>query len=936
MGFTTLVYKPGGSQLVAGHSEGAIKFYKGTTDHEFLELNEDEHHEGIQALAIAGTHVASAALDGKVVFLSMETNAFARLLVRSDVPIRDITVTRDGRRLAVASDENTVRIMLTQETASTGHVSLDGHRAPVKSVTYDPKQNYLVSSACDGSVIVWDVQASPPTEVKTFSHQLPRKDAETTRNALIQWHPKGLCFAMPDKDGNLQLVSRKQWKVSHVLSTPKSGEVTAVAWSSDGRFVAATGTHKHIFIWDITQRKLVGQRDTDDQVVAMVWHPQRREITYVCKEKDMLESWEDCVPETKDTSSFSASAPDFLNDMAEEDGAGDEEDDDDRDAHRRVDQGDINMTDDDDLQDRGEELDDDEDDERLFSDDDDEPGTETANGEAGRAPRPMVVQGPITSMDYPKTFQPGATDFRDFVDATTPHEQERRYLDFNLVGCVYTIFQTSHSIVNVDFHDQSEHRNFHFSDYLHYTMAALGTSGLVFAVAGKEKESDPSTRRSRNRANRDPDSLSDMDEDDLSDGVDDEPQIEFTPSILHYRPLGSATSQKEWTVHMPFGENVETVAINDSSVIATTSMGYVRVYTLSGVQMHMFCLQDVVTIAARADMALIVCATSATMNKEQQNLEFVLFNSTDYDILQRAPLPVSEMEQLKWVGFSEICQPATYDSKGILRVLHRQRRPGQAAWVPVFDGVAHANAQQRTERYWPIGLMQDRLMCIILRGNNPSPYFPVPVPSQVELRMPVASIDANSAVHEENLMRKRIMTLHERDEASATNTTDQFEAELLQADLDMDKAILQLIQLACRAERRHRVLDLAQALHHSGSVDAAVRIATHHGQQKLAERLIEVKEQLFMDMGREVNHHSTSLETFRDAQVDIFASRNSTMSGDLSFVDRDTSEASLFLPSRKRAAPAAVDPNDLDVSGIDFNDDFDSSMEASPLPKRSR
>jgi hypothetical protein len=162
------------------------------------------------------------------------------------------------------------------------------------------------------------------------------------------------------------------------------------------------------------------------------------------------------------------------------------------------------------------------------------------------------------------------------------------------------------------------------------------------------------------------------------------------------------------------------VAINDVSVIVTTSNGYVRIFSLSGLQTHIFCIQDVVSIVGRSDLALIVCSTGPTINKQQQNLEFILVNTSDKDIIQRGPLPLSNESELTWIGFSETSQPATYDTNGVLRLLHRQRRPGQSAWVPVFDGQQTAAKRGRTESYWPVGLLHDRLMCVILRVSNHS------------------------------------------------------------------------------------------------------------------------------------------------------------------------------------------------------------------------
>ncbi|ORX57544.1 WD40 repeat-like protein [Hesseltinella vesiculosa] len=916
MTFTSLAYKPNASQLVAGCQNGQIKFFQADAPNEYIELV-DDHQEGhpVQALGTTNKHLVSASTDGKVVLFDIDDNMFTNMLIRSAEPIRDISVARDGRKVAVASDENIIRILLTDPGSSNSMVQLQGHIKTVKSVAFDPQQRYLVSSDCDGTVIVWDLEMSPPSPIKLFKHQIAPSLPDTQLNHSIAWHPRGAYFVMPDRQGKLQLVTRKKWAVAHTLANNKN-DIMAVAWSPDGQYLAAGGKHKQISIWDIAKRKIFAQKNAGSDVTALAWHPHRHDLAYATIDGEALDIWTDCAPETTQGSSMTASAPDFLNDMADAD-------------ELNLMDGDHSILGDneDQILDDGDDVDD----ENLFSDDMDSIHPDGNDQQRPAQQPPMMAPGPVTSLDWPIRFQPGSTKFKDMATPTTPHESERRYLDFNMVGCVYTIYQASHSIINVDLHDQSEHRNFHFSDYLHYTMAALASSGLALAVEGQEtvKEKKP-----RERDQQDLEDLENLDEDEDDDDDDNEPKIEYTASILSYRPLSSVSTQKEWSVHLPLGEDVEAVAINDNALLAVTSKGYVRIYSLSGVQTHIFCVQDVVSVVARSDLALLVCAVGPTLNNAQQNLEYILFSSSENDILHRGQLPISIESELTWIGFSETCQPAAYDSKCILRVLHRQRRPGQAAWVPVFDGVAHAARIGRTETYWPIGLLQDRLMSIVLRGQNKEPYFPVPTASEVELRMPTAAMDNQYDTLEEALLRKRVNTMHERDEASATDTAEQYAPELMQADLDMDRFILQLIQMACKNGRLNRALDLAQTLHMARSMDAAIRIAARDQHSALAERMVDIKEQQFLNQDREVNHHSTSLEQFQESQVDLFPSATSTMKSDLAFIDRDTSEASLFLPSRKRAAP--VDPNELDVSGIDFNDDFEDSMDLSPLPKRSR
>jgi chromosome transmission fidelity protein 4 len=64
------------------------------------------------------------------------------------------------------------------------------------------------------------------------------------------------------------------------------------------------------------------------------------------------------------------------------------------------------------------------------------------------------------------------------------------------------------------------------------------------------------------------------------------------------------------------------------------------------------------------------------------------------------------------------------DSAGLLSVMDRAKRPGQARWLPLLDTMALSRRKDgRTERYWPVGVSEDKLMCIILKvRNSPRQY----------------------------------------------------------------------------------------------------------------------------------------------------------------------------------------------------------------------
>jgi chromosome transmission fidelity protein 4 len=139
---------------------------------------------------------------------------------------------------------------------------------------------------------------------------------------------------------------------------------------------------------------------------------------------------------------------------------------------------------------------------------------------------------PFEQFKAPKSFQSGSTPFKETKANGLPEEGERRYLAFNMVGVIYTIFQGTHSVVNVEFHNKSQNRNFHFQDYFNYSMATLGRKGAAFAVESSKVEQASN-----------------------SDG-EDEAQASFNPSRIYYRPMGGLADNSEWSMRLPEGEEV--------------------------------------------------------------------------------------------------------------------------------------------------------------------------------------------------------------------------------------------------------------------------------------------------------------------------------------------------------------------------------------------
>ncbi|KAI8071142.1 uncharacterized protein B0P05DRAFT_549747 [Gilbertella persicaria] len=816
--------------------------------------DQNELHVTCLSTSTSGS-VAVGSVDGHVV-LYRPDHSLDKMLVRSAVPVRSLSFHPSGNKLAIATDDHMIRIVLAADNSKI--VMLEGHTSPLKSVHYNHNGTHLISSDIEGDIRIWDVSNTKPVPeciktLKAYGYNVP---PDAISQSTVAWHPDGSCFAFPGRDRDVRVFKTGLWSPFFTLQGEHTSQVITIAWSPNGYYLASSAEDNSVVVWDTKQKRAVRSEITSSPVTSLAWNPRENELT-MSDTYGQLRVWKDVIP--TDNSQYphpallaqtikkeltqphksqprqsqsvkmESSQPIYAgNSLAVDDEALDGADD--MSLGDPLDMDDEGQALEDVLEEEGEDLGD-------FVIDDD--GAGYAEQETEQRPKPTIERYAAADLqkqqlkfnsafEPPTPFQPGETPYHkpEPGKGFDPAPGERRYMAYNLTGAISTIFEGHHSVINVEFHDQTEHRNFHFTDMQNFSLGALSASGTVFAVEGKE-----APKKSRHERE-------DEDNDDDEEEEDGKEQKLGTLSALYYRPNTWGTD-KDWTQHMLPGEDIMNVAINRISVIVTTSLGYVRIFSISGIQRHLFSLENVACISAMTDLALIVYAVGPSF-KHQHNLHYLLLNTDNFEVIQKDKLQLSSDSQLNWIGFSETNQAATYDSAGVLRVLHRQRRPYQATWVPVFDSKAYAG--ERTEKYWPVGVLRDRFVCVVLRGQNMYPFFPRPPVKDLPLQLPLLDTHMEVGALEEKVMRTHIGTLHERDEAEATNAIHEFGDTFLEADMEMDVALLKLINLACKSEKVSKALDLADLLHTGDSVDKAIRIASHHRLTHLAEKMTSLKE----------------------------------------------------------------------------------------------
>ncbi|EPY52148.1 DNA polymerase alpha accessory factor Mcl1 [Schizosaccharomyces cryophilus OY26] len=798
-GLTRLAYTVDGTFLLTVGSNLVIRKFQVGSDEEPESI--DNHQDPITGIAVSKTHFCTCSEDATICIYPINNSSEHTLLARTTLPVRDIAYSIDGDWIAIASDETAVKLVNTKEPTQIH--SLRPSKTSNKHVSFSPNEKFLAISSCNGILYFYDNQSRSLLKFLTNTILSVEGDSDLTSKAI--WHPSDGTFAVANSENQVAILSTDDWLALYKL-TPKENysSITDIAWSSNGRFLAASFRDKGILIWDTLSKEIVSEHHYSN-VVALAWQPfanvlsftTNQGVLYNCpevipfsgsiteadfqkstqltnghKKRVILDEDEEELYRNQNTNENAAAAADITN--GEEDFGDFNENalDDPLDLD-----GDSYMVNEDEL--------------------------EVAKK---RKARPIHGHQPVS-------FEDGARKRRLLQFAvhkpvyagSTPWQGNRRYLCLNLVGCIWTVQQDDgHNTITVEFHDESNHRKYHFPDDQRFELACLDEEGALFSA----------------------------------------PATEQSPGVIYYKPHVDWSRRSEWALMLPMeDESPISIALSSSVVVVCTTSGYVRIYSRTGFPISIYRSKQLPFVACSAykDLVLIVANGGAAADGTPQLVYTIEDISKNYVYQSNDGLALPPAGELLSIFFSDVGDPYMYDSDGVLLALLHWRTPGQAKWVPVLDTNELERRKSRQESYWPVTVADNQFHCILLKGSARYPYFPRPMFTEFPFRIPctVMTPDAPTSVPSlEELQLRNVILLTLTEEAiDEGNVSQEQQLQVTKLEANIDKALLQLIQKACTEEKLERVLELTKSLRRTPSILAAQKIALHHSLTQIAEKI---------------------------------------------------------------------------------------------------
>ncbi|XP_011243314.1 WD repeat and HMG-box DNA-binding protein 1 isoform X1 [Mus musculus] len=575
-GHTEVCFDDSGSYIVTCGSDGDVRMWEDLDDDDPKSVNVGEK---AFSCALKNGKLVTAVSNNTVQVYTFPEGVPDGILTRFTTNANHVVFNGAGNKIAAGSSDFLVKVVDVMDNSQ--QQTFRGHDAPVLSLSFDPKDIFLASASCDGTVRVWNI--SDQTCAVSWPVLQKSNDVVNAKSICrLAWQPKaGKLLAVP-VEKSVKLYRRETWSNPFDLSDSSiSQTLNIVTWSPCGQYLAAGAINGLIVVWNVETKDCMERvkHEKGYAICGLAWHPTCSRICYtdvegnlgvlenVCDLSGKVSSNKVSSRVEKDYNDLfdgddTSSAGDFLNDNAVEipsfsKGIINEDDDND----------DIMLAADHDLGDDENSVD-----VTMLKADlshkeegDDDQARSIHNLPLIRPQRPFY-DGP---MPTPRQ--------KPFQSSSTPLHLSHRFMVWNSVGIIRCYNDDQDSAIDVEFHDTSIHHATHLLNAFNYTMGTLSHEAILLACESADE----------------------------------------LASKLHCLHFSSWDSSKEWMVDMPQNEDIEAICLGLGWAAAATTALLLRLFTIGGVQKEVFCLPGpVVSMAGHGEQLCIVYHRAWVLNAQ--------------------------------------------------------------------------------------------------------------------------------------------------------------------------------------------------------------------------------------------------------------------------------------------------------------------------------
>uniref|UniRef100_A0A2K6NC76 WD repeat and HMG-box DNA-binding protein 1 n=1 Tax=Rhinopithecus roxellana TaxID=61622 RepID=A0A2K6NC76_RHIRO len=800
-GHTEVCFDDSGSFIVTCGSDGDVRIWEDLDDDDpkFINVGEKAY-----SCALKNGKLVTAVSNNTIQVHTFPEGVPDGILTRFTTNANHVVFNGDGAKIAAGSSDFLVKIVDVMDSSQ--QKTFRGHDAPVLSLSFDPKDIFLASASCDGSVRVWQIS----DQTCAISWPLLQKCNDVINAKSIcrlAWQPKsGKLLAIP-VEKSVKLYRRETWSHQFDLSDNFiSQTLNIVTWSPCGQYLAAGSINGLIIVWNVETKDCMERvkHEKGYAICGLAWHPTCGRISYTDAEGNLGLLENVCDPGGKTSSSkVSSSVEKDYNDLFDGDDMSNNGDflNDNAVEIPSFSKGIINDDEDDDLmmasgrlRQRSHILEDDENsvDISMLKTGSSLLKEEEEDGQEGSIHNlPLVTsQRPFYDGPMPTPRQ------KPFQSGSTPLHLTHRFMVWNSIGIIRCYNDEQDNAIDVEFHDSSIHHATHLSNTLNYTIADLSHEAILLACESTDE----------------------------------------LASKLHCLHFSSWDSSKEWIIDLPPNEDIEAICLGQGWAAAATSALLLRLFTIGGIQKEVFSLAGpVVSMAGHGEQLFIVYHRGTGFDGDQcLGVQLLELGKKKRQIVHGDPLPLTRKSYLAWIGFSAEGTPCYVDSEGIVRMLNRGLGN---TWTPVCNTREHCKG--KSDHYWVVGIHENpqQLRCIPCKGSRFPPTLPRPAVAILSFKLPYCQIATEKGQMEEQFWRSVIF--HNHLDYLAKNGYEYEESTKKQATKEQQELLMKMLALSCKLEREFRCVELADLMTQN-AVNLAIKYASRSRKLTLAQKLSEL------------------------------------------------------------------------------------------------
>lgn len=839
------------NRILVGNSEGLIKVFN--PDEPQSEPASIDIPENLTSLTSHGEKILLTTTEGHLATVKISSNITGAeafdTIYRSELPLRDAVFINGGNRVVCGGDDDKLVVIDLDNGNKTSIVSVPDQ---IVNITYNPNGEIAGVALANGDVYMYSVINESPALIEKIAGVIPSKvntsiDAIDFRgehaHELIStkpmWSLNGEHLFLPTAASSVNVYNRADWSVTKELN-PQAENLIALAFSPSNKLLALLHKNGLINVFDIATAKLVkmitlDRLDAGILPINLTWY---KSTVYVGSTNGELHTIHIDVDDAAERPAISTEVESLFLDEASE---SETEPPQRLNGHAKPTRNGI-------------------DDSMIIDEDEDETedlyntGVDDYLHSRKKRHKPLLVR-PLEYLPAPLSedivpYSPGSTPWIKSVNSSTSTTM-RRYIFMNNIGYSWSVKNTSSNSISdeqksitISFFDRTVNKDYHFIDSYGYDLCSMNERGVVLACSGYQNEKSSHNGK------------------------------------VFYRHHSNINDSWDRKIPLLSGEYITSVCITstasissgDSIIVVGTNLGYVRFFNLYGLCVNLMKLSPVVTLISSEISTVFIVNQVAPLNYTYS----ILSVNDDYAFLQQdrvMPLRPTkgQIPLLKGLFFNEHSDPcvvAGFDDS--LTVLSQWREPGNARWIPILNckdivtdyGLNESKTNWKT---WPLGLLDDKFVCLVLKNSHEYPGFPLPLPIELEIKLPVKCFEYLKASkdneNEEESISTKIGKTQEEDpeEQFLRSSTlgkllsssladgendEEYEEKLNNYSVVFDKSLLKLFASACQDSRLNKAFSVVRLIKNDKALLAASKIAERFEYLNLSSKISKLREDL--------------------------------------------------------------------------------------------